>query len=227
MLTQNVWQVLITTNFQSLPMPAPLAGASQPMSNTVQTTFLYQQVNLIVELVCFRLKHLSFTHRTTFLVLLNGLFTAVNPATGTGGSGASGRPGVESLANSGTGVRPDQMNFIRHPQIYINVQSAMLKLLASFSGSDFYELLNSIYASSKHAPKYFVNPDSEEINKAIVMLIARAIHLTSADLSPLENKEKDDALRSLLRDIMKSTPVYFHAYVLETFPKVSSHFHGF
>jgi len=54
----------------------------------------------------------------------------------------------------------------------------MLKLLSSFSGSDFYELLNSIYSNSKHGPKYFINPESEEINKAIVIVIARAIHLT-------------------------------------------------
>ena len=54
----------------------------------------------------------------------------------------------------------------------------MLKLLSSFSGSDFYELLNSIYASSKHSPKLFINSDSEEINKAIVMVVARAVNLT-------------------------------------------------
>ena len=198
-LTQNVWQVLITTNFNSLPMPA--LSSSQPISNTIQTTFLYQQVNLIIELICFRLKHLSFTHRTTFLFLLNTLFTTANTQlnSSTGNSATS--------SSNSAGSRVDQMNFIRHPQIYINVQSTMLKLLSSFSGSDFYELLNSIYASSKHAPKYFINPDSEEINKAIVILIARAIHLTSSDLFPLENKEKDDALRGLLREIMKTTPI--------------------
>ena len=59
----------------------------------------------------------------------------------------------------------------------------MLKLLSSFSGSDYIELLNSIYipqssSTSKNAPKNFINPDSEEINKAIVLVIAKAIHLT-------------------------------------------------
>jgi len=206
-LTQNVWQVLITTNFNSLPMPA--LTNNQPISNTIQTTFLYQQVNLIIELICFRLKHLSFTHRATFLFLLNSLFNSNSQL---------------SSSNPNQTSRPDQMNFIRHPQIYINVQSTMLKLLSSFSGSDFYELLNSIYASSKHAPKYFINPDSEEINKAIVILIARAIHLTSSDLFPLENKEKDDALRSLLREIMKTTPIYFHSYAIDSFPKVIQDF---
>ncbi len=53
----------------------------------------------------------------------------------------------------------------------------MLRLLSSFTGSDHYELLNSILASTKHGPKYYINPD-EEINKAIVIVIARSIHLT-------------------------------------------------
>ena len=62
----------------------------------------------------------------------------------------------------------------------------MLKLLSNFSGSDYYELLNSIYASSKHAPRYFINQDSEEINKAIVIIIARAIHLTCKILNIIQ-----------------------------------------
>jgi hypothetical protein len=60
---------------------------------------------------------------------------------------------------------------------YNSAQCAMLRLISSFTGSDHYELLNSILASTKHGPKYFINPD-EEINKAIVIIIARAIHLT-------------------------------------------------
>ena len=67
-LTQSVWQVLITTNFNSLPMP-PLNN-NQPISNTIQTTFLYQQVNLIIELICFRLKHLRFAKMLSFLKIL-------------------------------------------------------------------------------------------------------------------------------------------------------------
>ena len=57
----------------------------------------------------------------------------------------------------------------------------MLRLISSFTGSDHYELLNSILASTKHGPKYFINPD-EEINKAIVIIIARAIHLACNNL---------------------------------------------
>ena len=99
----------------------------------------------------------------------------------------------------------------------------MIKLLLSFTGSDHYELLNSILAATKHGPKYFINPD-EEINKAIVIVIARAIHLTSSDLSPLDNKDKEDALKNIFRDIMKITPIYFPDYMIQHFPKVMHDF---
>jgi hypothetical protein len=48
--------------------------------------------------------------------------------------------------------------------------------------------------------------------------------LLASDLFPLENKEKDDALKSLLREIMKTTPIYFHSYVTDSFPKVIQDF---
>lgn len=40
----------------------------------------------------------------------------------------------------------------------------------------------------------------------------------------MENKEKDEPLRSLLREIMQKTPIYFHDYVLEFFPKIIQDF---
>jgi len=43
-------------------------------------------------------------------------------------------------------------------------------------------------------------------------------------LHPLENKEKDDALKNLLRDIMKATPIYFPDYVVQHFPKILYNF---
>jgi hypothetical protein len=96
----------------------------------------------------------------------------------------------------------------------------MLKLLTSFTGSDHYELLNSILTSMKHGPKYFINPDSEEVNKAIIIIISRAIVLTSFDLHPLDNKDKDETLKNLLREIIKTTPLYFPDHVINCFPKV-------
>lgn len=77
------------------------------------------------------------------------------------------------------GQRLDQTSFMKHQIIYANTHCAILKLLSSFSGSDYFELLNSIYTPpNKHGPKYFINPESEEINKAIVIIIARTVHLT-------------------------------------------------
>ncbi|CAF0729586.1 unnamed protein product [Brachionus calyciflorus] len=217
-LNQNLWQGLLTTNLSNLPQLQP-----NQMGQNVQLAFFYQQMNLLIELITFRLKHLSFTHRTTFLILINGLYSHPSLL----GNPHQGQQSQQQNPNQPQLQQPprqDQINFIKHPIIYLNSQYAMLKLLSSFSGWDYFELLNSIHAASKHAPKFFINPESEEINKAIVMVIARAIHLTSSDLFPFENKEKDDALRSLLRDIMQKTPIYFHDYTLEYFPKVIQDF---
>jgi hypothetical protein len=40
----------------------------------------------------------------------------------------------------------------------------------------------------------------------------------------MENKERDESLRYLLREIVKTTPIYFHDYVLNHFPKLIQEF---
>ena len=89
--TQNLWKDLILAQPGALP-PVPSTQQPTQAPNTIQTTFLYQQLNLLIELIGFRLKHFSFTHRTTFLVLLNSLFIP---------------------------QQQQHMNYIKHPQIYL------------------------------------------------------------------------------------------------------------
>lgn len=89
-----------------------------------------------------------------------------------------GQQGQGQLPGQAPQPKSDQINFLKHPIVYVNSHCAILKLLSSFSGSDYYELLNSIYTPNKHALKYFINSDSDEINKAIVIVIARAVNLT-------------------------------------------------
>ena len=43
-------------------------------------------------------------------------------------------------------------------------------------------------------------------------------------MHPLENKEKDDALRNLIKEIMRITPIYFPDYITEQFPKLLAEF---
>lgn len=88
----------------------------------------------------------------------------------------------------------------------------------SFTGSDHYELLHSIVTSNKHGPKYFINPDSEEINKVLIIAIARSIALIST------NKDIDDSLKALLADIVRVTPLHFADRTIESFPKVFAEF---
>jgi hypothetical protein len=104
-------------------------------------------------------------------------------------------------------------------------QCALLKLLQGFSGSDLYELLTSIYGNTKYAAGYLINTELEELNKVSIMLIARAIQLTSNDLNPhYENKEREDKIKDLLQKILETTPIYFSQNTLDMFPEFMSNY---
>lgn len=187
-----MWQVITTS------IPQNPSGHMNP--NQLSLVFISQQLNLLIELICFRLKNLTFTHRTSFLLLLNNLFASSSSSSSSSSGGSSGQgagqPGQQSgqqgqqgsgqqqqqqaSGQRGTGGSGGGTDFMKHNFIYVNTHCAILKLLSSFCGSDYYELLNSIVSAppNKHGPKYFLNTESEEINKAIVVLIARAVNLT-------------------------------------------------
>ena len=92
--TNNMWKDLILAQPGNLPQISSFQQQQPQNTNTIQTTFLYQQLNLLIELIAFRLKHLSFTHRTTFLFLLNSLFIP------------------QQLQQQ------HHMSYIKHPQVY-------------------------------------------------------------------------------------------------------------
>ena len=102
-LIENLWQVLNPPNIQL---------QSTTLSVQTQSVFVHQQLNLAIELIAYRFKHLSFTHRSTMLFHLNCLFT--------------GQPGQQMQAQANNPnqqqqqqTRPDQISYIKHPQIYI------------------------------------------------------------------------------------------------------------
>jgi hypothetical protein len=230
---ENLWLQIATSTLNNVPLPPfaiqqqmQLQQQQQPipanLAATSQLAFLHQQLNVFIEMIAFRFKHLTFTHRTTMITLLNQLFSFKQQQQPQGsGGGQQAQQGQQQQAGQ---LRTDQINYIKHPIIYLNTQSAILKLLSSFNGTEFYEFLNSIYTNTKHSPIYFVNADTEEISKAVIFLIARAVQLTASDMHPLENKDKEDPVRSTLREIMKTTQVYFHDYVLQYFPRVLQEF---
>jgi hypothetical protein len=103
-IKENVWQPLTTLPLSQFATPAIQSQSIQPA--VIQTTFLNQQINLLIEIICFRLKRLSFTHRTHFLLLLNSLFTS--------------NQGNQTL-NPNQQQSNQPTNFIKHPQIYIKL----------------------------------------------------------------------------------------------------------
>lgn len=164
-----------------------LTTTASSQSPQLPLAFINQQLNLLIEIISFRLKNLAFMHRTSFLHLLNNLFTPCS-SVGLGQVGQqSGAQGQSSssqqqqvVQNQRGGASGSGADFMKHHIIYVNTHCAILKILSSFSGSDYYELLNSIVSSPPNKPgnKHFLNTESEELNKAIIVLISHAVHLT-------------------------------------------------
>jgi hypothetical protein len=240
----------------------PHQSSQQAAHQQLPAVFINQQINMLIELICFRMKNLTFTHRTNFLQILNTLFTSPSSQSSQSGSQqqqqqqgsqqGGQQPGAQQGQQQGAqqGQRSvDQTGiFMKNHTIYLNTHCAILKLLSSFTGADYFELLNSITGiPNKHGPKYFVSSESEEINKAIVVVIGRAVHLTcnfsfqenisglflvficlfyylAHDPNPLDNKEKEENFKGLFREIIQKTPIYFQDYALEHFPRVIQEF---
>jgi hypothetical protein len=104
-LTENLWGVLILGQTSNLPPVASFQQQQQLSANFIQSSFLYQQLNLLIELIIFRFKHLSFTHRTTFLFLLNSLY--------------SQQPQQPIQQATQQPQQLSTITYIKHPQIYI------------------------------------------------------------------------------------------------------------
>lgn len=229
-LKENWWNIIANSTPANLPLP--IAALQQHMQLqqqqmqippnlglNQQIAFLNQQLNALIELVAYRIKHLSFSHRTSLFGLLNGLFNFQSKSQQQQQAQSQGQPGQPAQPQQQS-QRTDTVNFIKHPIIYMNVHCAMLKIFNSFYGTDFYELISSLNSKAMG----FINTESEELNKAFVILVARAFQFTSSDTYPLDNKDREEPVRVVLREVSKATPIHFHDHVLQYFPKFMQDF---
>jgi hypothetical protein len=83
----------------------------------------------------------------------------------------------------------------------------MLRLISSFTGSDHYELLNSILASTKHGPKYFINPDEEikDNNSNVV--------INKIDINNVENRKINNFNRYLKNLLLDKSIIQNNQYI--------------
>ncbi|CAL1290327.1 unnamed protein product [Larinioides sclopetarius] len=103
-------------------------------------------------------------------------------------------------------------------QLHLCVQSTALKLIAGMGSAEVQPQLSRLPSE----PKSLLSNESEELNKVLVLTIARAIHVTvyisgSESLSGSWCKE-------ILTTIMQHTPHSWSSFTLQCFPKVLADF---
>lgn len=96
-------------------------------------------------------------------------------------------------------------------QIQLNscMESTALKLIMGFTSTEV--LLITQLNRYQNEPKIRISPDSEELNKVLILTLARAIHVTGCDSLVEWCKE-------LLANIMQSTPLNWSSCTLKCFP---------
>ncbi|XP_047129297.1 mediator of RNA polymerase II transcription subunit 23 isoform X1 [Hydra vulgaris] len=95
-------------------------------------------------------------------------------------------------------------------QIQICVVTTVLKLIMGFGSSDLQAQLSSQRYTTE--PSVILSKDCEELNKVLILTMARAIHVTGADSLPFTWCE------SIVKESLKLTPHRWSSYTLASFP---------
>ncbi|EDV23067.1 uncharacterized protein TRIADDRAFT_28077, partial [Trichoplax adhaerens] len=92
-------------------------------------------------------------------------------------------------------------------QLQLSIENSALRLISGLSSCDVYPEL-----SRSPNPEQLLSQESEELNKAFVLMLARAMHVTGLE-SPYGNW-----LENILRQIMEATPHCWPSHTLQCFP---------
>jgi mediator of RNA polymerase II transcription subunit 23 len=97
------------------------------------------------------------------------------------------------------------------------MENTALKLILGLSSAEVLSIPQ--YSRFQNEPKSLLSTESEELNKALVLTLARAIHVTGSEtLSASWIKE-------ILSSIMQNTPISWSSFTLLCFPNVISEFY--
>uniref|UniRef100_A0A6G1S8A1 Mediator of RNA polymerase II transcription subunit 23 n=1 Tax=Aceria tosichella TaxID=561515 RepID=A0A6G1S8A1_9ACAR len=105
-------------------------------------------------------------------------------------------------------------------QLSMTLETAELKLLLGLSNQEALNIpINPRHTNDLKAAKQMINSDSEELNKALVLVLARALHLTSSD-----HIASGVMIEDILADIHKVTPLSWSSSTLSFFPTLIKDF---
>lgn len=107
---------------------------------------------------------------------------------------------------------------INHVQLHLCMESTSLKLILGLTST---EVLSIPQFSRINEPKgsCILSNDSEELNKALVLTLARAIHVTGSE------KLSDSWIKEILTNISQNTPLSWSSFTLMCFPNVIAEYY--
>jgi mediator of RNA polymerase II transcription subunit 23 len=105
-------------------------------------------------------------------------------------------------------------------QLSMTLETAELKLLLGLSNQEALNIpINPRHTNDMKTAKQMINSDSEELNKVLVLVLARALHLTSSD-----HIASGVMIEDILADINKVTPLSWSSSTLSFFPTLIKDF---
>lgn len=107
--------------------------------------------------------------------------------------------------------------FTDKSQLHLCIQNTALRLIMGFGNSDVQSQLSTQRINSD--PKQILSKDCEELNRVLILTIARAMHITGADSLPFTWCE------GLLKEAIKITPHKWSQATLSCFPGILEEFY--
>ncbi|KAH0534921.1 mediator of RNA polymerase II transcription subunit 23 [Cotesia glomerata] len=101
-------------------------------------------------------------------------------------------------------------------QLHLCVESTALRMITGLGSSEVQPQLSRFLSE----PKTLVSSESEELNRALVLTLARSMHITSTGADSLSGTW----CKELLNTIMQNTPHSWANHTLQCFPPVLSEF---
>lgn len=106
-------------------------------------------------------------------------------------------------------------------QIHLCVESTALRLITGLGSAEVLPQLQRYFTDSK-IPGNVVSTESEELNRALILTIAQAMHITCTGIEDQQNSW----VKELLQNVMQYTPHSWASYALQGFPPILSSFYA-
>ncbi|XP_054154034.1 mediator of RNA polymerase II transcription subunit 23-like [Oppia nitens] len=104
-----------------------------------------------------------------------------------------------------------------HVQLHLCMENTALKLIQGLSSTEVLSIPQ--YSRFQNEPKSLLSTESEELNKVLVLTLARAIHVTGSETLAAQ------WLKEILTNINQSTSINWSSFTLLCFPNAISEFY--